>query len=271
VGEVAALALVQKYGYSKKDQSVSFTFKLMKPTKRIASKTSVVAASSTKGQRTRADIIQRSAALMNKQGFLAAPLSAIMDATGLQKGGLYRHFESREALANEALDFCVAAVRERFVLAMQSKPTACEQLLAMIDAHVDAGTDVPLPGGCPIMNTAVETDHTTDPAHTSLRDRARDAMRGWHGLVQQIVRHGIAHGDIRDEVDPCQVATVFIACMEGAVLLTQLYGDASHMTAARAHLATYIDMQLRARPLPAGHRACARSKVRAHIPSGAQS
>jgi TetR/AcrR family transcriptional regulator, transcriptional repressor for nem operon len=199
-----------------------------------------------KGQRTRASIVQRSAALLNKQGFLAAPMSAIMDATGMKKGGLYRHFESREMLANEALDFCVAAVRERFVQAMQGKETACEQLLAMLDAHADAGIDVPLPGGCPIMNTAVETDHTSDPAHASLRDRARAAMSGWHGLIQQVVRNGVASGDVCADVDPVEVASVFIACLEGAVLLTQLYGDASHMLTARAHLTHYINAQLRA-------------------------
>jgi TetR/AcrR family transcriptional regulator, transcriptional repressor for nem operon len=200
----------------------------------------------SKGQRTRAEIVRRSAALMNRQGFLALPLSAVITATGIQKGGLYRHFDSREALANEAFDSCVAVVRQRFEAALQGKHAACEQLLAMVDAHVAAGVDVPLPGGCPIMNCAVETDHTSDPAHVSLRQRARDAMSGWHGLVQHIVQRGVASGELRANVDPVQVASVLIACLEGAVLLTQLYGDATHMTAARAHLASYIERALRA-------------------------
>jgi TetR/AcrR family transcriptional regulator, transcriptional repressor for nem operon len=213
----------------------------------------------TKGQRTRAEIIRRSAALMNRHGFLALPLSAVIESTGIQKGGLYRHFDSREALANEAFECCVAAVRQRFVEALQGKSTACEQLLALIDAHVDAGIDVPLPGGCPIMNSVVETDHTSDPAHASLRQRARDAMSGWHGLVQKIVRGGIADGDLRVDVEPAHVASVFIACMEGAVLLTQLYGDATHMAAARAHLSSYIDFALREKPAPPSHAVGVRS------------
>ena len=52
----------------------------------------------SKGERTRAEVISRTAALLNREGFLAAPMSAIVQATGLQKGGLYRHFESRELL-----------------------------------------------------------------------------------------------------------------------------------------------------------------------------
>jgi TetR/AcrR family transcriptional regulator, transcriptional repressor for nem operon len=183
---------------------------------------------------------------MNRQGFLALPLSAVITATGIQKGGLYRHFDSREALANQAFDCCVAAVRQRFEAALQGKHTACDCLLAMVDAHVAAGVDVPLPGGCPIMNCAVETDHTSDPGHTSLRQRARDAMSGWHGLVQHIVKGGMGSGELRADLDPAQVASVFIACLEGAVLLTQLYRDTTHMSAARAHLGHYIELSLRA-------------------------
>ncbi len=214
----------------------------------------------TKGQRTRAEIVRRSAELMNRNGFLALPLSAVIEHTGIQKGGLYRHFESREALANEAFDCCVAAVRQRFEQGLQGKRTARERLLALVHAHVDADVDVPLPGGCPIMNSAVETDHTTDPAHISLRDRARAAMSGWHGMVQAIVRDGMARGQLRADLEPVQVATVFIACLEGAVLLTQLYRDASHMAAARAHLSSYIDWALVAQTMPAPH------PKRAHFP-----
>jgi len=40
----------------------------------------------TKGERTRADIISRSAELLNRQGFLATPVSDVIEATGIQKG-----------------------------------------------------------------------------------------------------------------------------------------------------------------------------------------
>lgn len=198
----------------------------------------------TKGQRTRAEIVQRSAALMNRQGFLAAPMAAVVEATGIQKGGLYRHFESREALAYEALEFAVAQVRARFMQALQGRSGACEQLLALLDAYAGSTGDVPFEGGCPIMNTAIEADH----AHPGLRLRAQQAMSGWHGLLQRIVATGVAAGEMRPGTDPKHVATVFIACIEGAVMLAHLYGDASHLNAARSHLARWIESELRQPP-----------------------
>jgi TetR/AcrR family transcriptional regulator, transcriptional repressor for nem operon len=191
----------------------------------------------TKGQRTRADIVERSAVLMNRQGFLAAPI----EATGIQKGGLYRHFESREALANEAFDYAVSQVRARFMQALEGRQGACAQLHGLLDAYAGATGDVPFAGGCPIMNTAIEADH----AHPGLRLRAQEAMNGWHGLLQRIVEAGLKAGEIRPDTNPAQVATLIIACTEGAVMLSHLYGDSSHLKAARTHLARYVESELR--------------------------
>lgn len=202
---------------------------------------------STKGERTRAEIIRKSAELMNKQGFLAAPLSAVIEATGIQKGGLYRHFDSRETLAHAAFDHAVGMVRDRFLAAVAGADTACDRLLAMLALYDGNSTDLPLPGGCPIMNTAIESDHA-DPA---LRERAKAAMSAWHGMVEQIVAQGLRRGELRPEWDARQVATFFIASVEGAVMLTQLHGDGSHWQAVRRHLETFIERELR---LPPGER-----------------
>lgn len=195
----------------------------------------------TKGERTRADIIRRSAELLNRQGFLATPISDVIEATGIQKGGLYRHFESREALAMAALDHAVAGVRYRLLRATASRDDACDKLLAILDAYAGDGLNVPMAGGCPIMNTAIETDH----AHPRLRKQAQRAMSEWHGLVTRIVEAGLHAGEVRQGVVAKDVATSFIACIEGGVMLTQLYGDPSYMNASRQHLVDYVERELR--------------------------
>ena len=195
----------------------------------------------SKGERTRAEIVRRSAALMNRQGFLAAPLSAVIAATGIQKGGLYRHFDSRETLALAAFDFAVSQVRERLEQALAGKTNAADRLLAIVGAYGDDSAELPLPGGCPIMNSAIESDHA-DPA---LRARAQAAMSGWHGLLVRIVEAGRRAGEIRRGAVAHEVASTIIACMEGAVMLTHLYGDAAHWRAARRHLEHYVEHELR--------------------------
>lgn len=195
----------------------------------------------TKGQRTRAEIVRRSAELMNARGFLAAPLSAVIEATGIQKGGLYRHFASREALAHEAFDYAVSRVRDRFLAAIEGHDDACDRLLAMLTSFNGQTHELPLPGGCPIMNTAIEADHA-DPA---LRDRAAAAMAAWHDLIVRIVSAGIRDGQVRRGVPAPEVASFFIASIEGAVMLTHLHGSPSHWQAVRRQLQSFVERELR--------------------------
>jgi len=48
---------------------------------------------------------RRPAPVFNTKGYAATSLSDLMEPTGLQKGGLYRHFDSKEELAQEAFDY----------------------------------------------------------------------------------------------------------------------------------------------------------------------
>ena len=58
-----------------------------------------------KGEQTRQEIIREAAPIFNQQGYDGAALSDLMKATGLEKGGIYRHFESKQQLAAEAFDY----------------------------------------------------------------------------------------------------------------------------------------------------------------------
>ena len=58
-----------------------------------------------KGEHTRQEIIREAAPIFNRRGYDGAALSDLMKATGLEKGGIYRHFDSKEQLAAEAFDY----------------------------------------------------------------------------------------------------------------------------------------------------------------------
>ncbi|MGM0878706.1 MAG: TetR/AcrR family transcriptional regulator, partial [Bacillota bacterium] len=48
-----------------------------------------------KGERTKKFIIEQSSSLFNTNGYKSTSISKIMEATGLKKGGIYRHFDSK--------------------------------------------------------------------------------------------------------------------------------------------------------------------------------
>lgn len=196
----------------------------------------------SKGEQTREMILARAAQLFSRQGYFGSSLSDIMHETGLEKGGIYNHFASKEQLALEAFDYAVDLVGQRTRLALAGKVNAIERLQAIITVFQWLLEDPALAGGCPILNTAIEADD----AQPALRDRARNAMDNWRATIHRIVQKGIARQEIRPEVDADALATLLIATLEGAVMLSKLYGDAVHMRCAVDHLTSYIDTNVRA-------------------------
>jgi TetR/AcrR family transcriptional repressor of nem operon len=194
------------------------------------------------GDETREKIIRQAAALFNTQGFAGASMSDIMAATGLQKGGIYRHFESKEQLALESFDYAVQVMGDRFRDALEGKRTALERLHAIISVFAEIPSNPPVPGGCPVMNAGIENDD----GNPVLRERARDAMDGLRTLVVRVARGGIERGEVRPGVDPDELASVLISTLEGAVMLSKLYDDPAHVRRAVAHLERYLDESVRA-------------------------
>ncbi len=195
-----------------------------------------------KGEQTREMILGRAAQIFSRQGYFGSSLSDIMQETGLERGGIYNHFASKDDLALAAFDYAFALLWARIDAAVAGKAHATDQLLGLLDAFRSLIEDPVLVGGCPLLNTAVEADD----AHPALRRRVRQAMTRLRELIQGIVARGIAAGEVRAGVDGDTLATLLIATMEGAVMLSKLYRDPAHMTRAADHLTRYIETAVRA-------------------------
>jgi TetR/AcrR family transcriptional regulator, transcriptional repressor for nem operon len=191
----------------------------------------------SKGEQTRERILARSAQLFNRQGYFGASLADIMRETGLEKGGIYNHFSSKEQLALESFDYAYGLVQQRVRLALSGKYDAIERLLAIITVFQGIVEDPPVAGGCPILNTAIEADD----ANEALRDRARDAMDSWRTTIHRIVNKGIERQQIRPGINADEVASILITTLEGAIMLSNLYKDPTHMQRAADHMARYIE------------------------------
>ncbi|MDB4949930.1 MAG: DNA-binding transcriptional regulator, AcrR family [Gemmatimonadetes bacterium] len=194
-----------------------------------------------KGEQTRERILEKAAVLFNRQGFAGSSMADVMHATGLRKGGIYRHFESKEALALEAFDHAVQRVRVRFVAALRDRHDAVARLRAIVGVFREYAVDPPMPGGCPVMNTAIETDD----GNPELRARARAVMEEWRAMVRRTVERGQERGEVRPEVDGDALASVCISLLEGGIMMSKLYHDPVHLLRAVDHLDRHVQEQVR--------------------------
>ena len=192
-----------------------------------------------KGQQTRARIIAEAASLFNQRGFEGGSLSGLMEATGLEKGGIYRHFSSKEELAAKAFDYAWKVVLDTRMHDLDGTPNSVDKLKQFIANFINRRPSVP--GGCPLLNTAIDADD----GNPVLRERARKGLHEWRDRLSSIVDSGIKRGEIRRGVDANEVATLIISSLEGALVIGRLERNREALVAAQSHLERYLETEVR--------------------------
>jgi AcrR family transcriptional regulator len=186
----------------------------------------------TKAQETREKIIALAAPIFNQYGYSGTSISDIMRATGLEKGGIYNHFSGKDELALASFDYNYRQVRRHFArVVREAGDSPSAQLLAMTAAY----NHTILPSGCPLLNTAIESDDT----HPALKARVQAAIEEWRQLIIRIVNDGINCGEFY-QVDGNELATWVIASIEGGTMLAKLYDDMGHIERVVVYLTDYI-------------------------------
>jgi AcrR family transcriptional regulator len=194
-----------------------------------------------KGEITKKHIIEQSAKLMNQHGFLSTSLSEIVEATGMQKGGLYNHFKDKEELALQAFDHCCDAIGQYIDESIRLKSSAEDRILAFVEAYLSFAENPTIPGGCPIMNATVEAD---DGRSKKLLDRAQSAMLKVIQSLEEEIAKGMQNGEIHSDTDSRKTATMMMATTEGGILFSKMFADPSYIVMTKNQLNQYVKNEL---------------------------
>ena len=192
----------------------------------------------TKGEQTRRKIVEAAAPIFNKRGYEGSSLNSLMEATGLKKGGIYRHFSSKEELAAEAFDYTWGAAWSARQLHVNEKANGVEKLKQLIANFIDHRS--PVAGGCPILNTAIDADD----GNPVLRARVAKALRSWLSRLQVIVEQARDRGETRPEVDAKTVATLIVGALEGALMMSRLQRNEDALRRVQLHLNGYLENEV---------------------------
>ncbi|HEX4030862.1 MAG TPA: TetR/AcrR family transcriptional regulator [Terracidiphilus sp.] len=187
-----------------------------------------------KGELTRQRIIARAAPIFNQRGYAGCSMHDVMEATGLEKGGLYRHFSTKEELAAEAFRYSMAKAVKLRGEHLDRSHGAVQLLRSFIERFVE--TTSPVRGGCPLLNTAVDADD----GNRVLRELAREAFKEWRERLEKMVSDGIASGEIGAAANPRLIANTIIAMLEGALMMSRLEGNKTALKDAQAALDTVL-------------------------------
>lgn len=194
-----------------------------------------------KGEHTRQEIIRKAAPLFNQKGYAGAALSDLMEATGLEKGGIYRHFGSKQQLAGEAFDYAWnLALNTRFE-GTQAISNTVDRLKQIARNFWERRAGL-VPGGCPLLNTAIDSDD----GNLELREKARRALSSWLKRLRAVVEEGQRRGEIRADIDPTELAGLIVSTLEGSLMVSRLERTNAARDWASRHLEEYLETKVRA-------------------------
>ena len=181
-------------------------------------------------------IIKKSANLFNTQGYKATSLSDITKATGLTKGAIYRHFENKEDLERQALRSLSTLMFTEIGTSIRNAINFQEKMEAIFSFFEDYMNTPLYQGGCPLLNVAIESDD----ANPVLREQAYHMLSRLRLSMGTLFRNGIKNNQVIPSIDIEQYSTVFIAVLEGGIMMSKLERNKNAITHAITHLRLMI-------------------------------
>ncbi|MEZ2442403.1 TetR/AcrR family transcriptional regulator [Chitinophaga sp. RCC_12] len=193
----------------------------------------------TKAERTKQFILETAAPIFNQKGISGANIDDVLAASKLTKGCLYGHFESKEDLALQVVDFMLETNGEKMRLTISQGKTAKAKVFAFLDFYKDP-LNTYLKGGCPIFNVAVESDDN----FPAVKEKIAGVIRRGQEIFVGILKQGIENGEFSDELDPAVYAFKAVAAVEGAVVMCRSMNTAKPMAgllrSLKAELESYV-------------------------------
>ncbi|MFG2142090.1 ScbR family autoregulator-binding transcription factor [Streptomyces sp. NPDC048650] len=155
--------------------------------------------------RTKRQLLEGAAAVFNRRGYDAATIQEILDESGLTKGSLYYHFESKEELA-------VAVMKEQ-VVDIKVAPQSSK-----LQEFVDAGQALAHQLRDDVLQQAAAR-MSTEQASQHL-DRT-ESMGAWTNFVIGLLTEARARGELLVSVDIQQTAEMYVGAFAGLQMMSQ--------------------------------------------------
>lgn len=189
---------------------------------------------------TRNKIIVASARLFNMRGYHGCSLQDIMDATNLKKGGIYNYFRNKDEIAFAAFDYSFNLVIARFTDALSIAKTSRDKLYAILEVFASFYKDPVAEGGCPIFNTAVDSNGT----HPELTEKAREAINTLKRYIEIKIDEGKESGEFKPETKSEELSSLIILTTEGALIMSRVNNDPAPVAAAIKYLKNTINSSI---------------------------
>ena len=174
-----------------------------------------------KGEKTKSKILQKAAGLASICGLEDMSIGKLAKATGLSKSGLFAHFNSKENLQTQVVQWVAEMFTEQVMRPAFMKPRGIPRIRAIFENWKDWIEGDSLPGGCIMIASSTEFDDKPG----AVRDEIVGMMSDLLQSLTRTARIAIEEGHFKADSDPKQFAFEFESLLHGYHLLQRLLKD----------------------------------------------
>ena len=171
----------------------------------------------------REELIEAGLQMLYLHGFNGTGVQDITDAAGVPKGSFYNHFESKEALALEALDRYWQNGAARRAQLSDAGVDPVERLRRYFRGLTELAVRQKFRNGCMIGNFSTELSVQSK----EVRERLAEIFAAWRRSLESCVREAEKAGRVRPRLPAATIASFLVNAWEGAVLRSKVEQDKS--------------------------------------------
>lgn len=201
----------------------------------------------TKGNITRQRIIERSMHLFAAKGYFTTSIGDILEATGLTKGGLYGHFQSKEQIWQAAYEECTRIWKSIVLKGVKNIDDPLERIERVIENSMRhyLGSGL-FEGGCLLFTSLVEFSRQSPVIGGQILQGFTSFGCLLHSWMEEAEQKGL----LAEGVDLRAVADFIVISINGTIPLYSASGDPRMWQQTITQLRFFLD---RLRKNPKGH------------------
>ncbi len=191
-----------------------------------------------KGELTKIKIVENSLQLFSVKGYYNTSINDILKATGLTKGGLYSHFQSKEDIWYAVYEKAVLIWRDLVFRNIKNINDPIERINRAIenDMKLYLGGDV-FDGGCFFLNMLVELTGQSQ----SMSRHVLKGIKNFSRLISSWLKEADEKGLLKNNLNLDECANFIIISLNGAASLYSAIRDKSIWIQTIAQLNFYIN------------------------------
>jgi TetR/AcrR family transcriptional repressor of nem operon len=173
--------------------------------------------------------------LVRRNGYVATTVDEICAEAGVTKGAFFHHFPNKEALAKSCLRAWgegIAAMEAAAPFRSAADPVA--RALGCMDFYIDLFRGSKLRMSCLAGTTVQEVAET----HPALRDAANACFTGAAGRFKALLDD--AARSRRKRLDTASLARLWIATLQGSIILGKASRDDAVIAESLGHVRRYV-------------------------------